>query len=288
MTTSIRATLLALLMCATSGLTAMAYDSQAEGIYFNKLGDGNVSVTYGANAYNTYTGQIEIPDHVTYDGENYTVTEIGPWAFMYCVRLTSVTLPSTLVTIGLNAFNSCTMLTSISIPEGVQIIDECAFYNCSRLEAVTIPNSVTTIGEEAFYDCSQLHSVVIGRGVQTLGSKAFGAYSYSSLISVTCMATTPPAMANANVFHSYCYNNAMLYVPQNSLEAYKSTSWWSDFLNVTGIATGGILGDVNDDGTVNISDVIVLISYVLNDGGDLNVANADFNEDGDINISDVI
>ena len=288
LTTSFRDTLLALLVCMASGLTAMAFDFEVEGIYYNQIGDGNVSVTYGASSYNTYKGQITIPDQVTYDGINYTVTEIAPWAFMYCVRLTDVTLPSTLVKIGDNAFNSCTMLTAITIPDGLQAIEDCAFYYCSRLETVTIPNSVTSIGEEAFYDCDQLHSVVIGRSVQTIGSKAFGAYSYSSLVNVTCLAAVPPVMENADVFHAYSYNNATLCVPLGNLEAYKSTLWWCDFLNVTGIATGGILGDVNDDGFVNISDVIALISFVLNEGGDLNEDNADYNQDGVINISDII
>ena len=49
-----------------------------------------------------------------------------------------------------------------------------------------------------------------------------------------------------------------------------------------------LLGDVNGDGTVNISDVTCLISYVL--GGcksSFHIENAEMNDDGDINISDV-
>lgn len=48
-----------------------------------------------------------------------------------------------------------------------------------------------------------------------------------------------------------------------------------------------ILGDVNDDGQVNISDVTLLISYVLNEQGDINLNAADVTGEGDINISDV-
>ena len=49
-----------------------------------------------------------------------------------------------------------------------------------------------------------------------------------------------------------------------------------------------LLGDVNGDGEVNISDVTCLISYVL--GGcrsSFHIENADMNNNGDINISDV-
>ncbi len=48
------------------------------------------------------------------------------------------------------------------------------------------------------------------------------------------------------------------------------------------------LGDVNDDGVVNISDVTTLIDYLL--GGSLehfSIANANVNMDSKISISDV-
>ena len=50
----------------------------------------------------------------------------------------------------------------------------------------------------------------------------------------------------------------------------------------------GLIGDVNDDGTVNIGDVTDLIDYLLsNDATLINTANADIDGNGDINISDV-
>ena len=49
-----------------------------------------------------------------------------------------------------------------------------------------------------------------------------------------------------------------------------------------------ILGDVNGDGLVNITDVTMLISYVLNSGSvDIVTEAADMNDDGSINITDV-
>ena len=52
---------------------------------------------------------------------------------------------------------------------------------------------------------------------------------------------------------------------------------------------GGILrGDVNEDRTVNISDVTALIDYLLSGNADaINLDNADCNQDSSINISDV-
>ena len=49
-----------------------------------------------------------------------------------------------------------------------------------------------------------------------------------------------------------------------------------------------LLGDVNDDGLVNITDVTTLINAVMTENfGNVNTANADMNSDGNINISDV-
>lgn len=49
-----------------------------------------------------------------------------------------------------------------------------------------------------------------------------------------------------------------------------------------------VLGDVNDDGFVNITDVSVLINYLLGSGNlTINVINADVYQDNNINVSDV-
>ncbi|MBR5169922.1 MAG: hypothetical protein IKW85_05080 [Muribaculaceae bacterium] len=50
-----------------------------------------------------------------------------------------------------------------------------------------------------------------------------------------------------------------------------------------------ILGDVNDDTNVNLTDVILYINYILNDGAEgFVIENADFNEDSEVNLTDVI
>ncbi len=50
-----------------------------------------------------------------------------------------------------------------------------------------------------------------------------------------------------------------------------------------------ILGDVNDDRDVNLTDVILFINYILNDEAEgFVIENADFNEDHEVNLSDAI
>jgi hypothetical protein len=52
-------------------------------------------------------------------------------------------------------------------------------------------------------------------------------------------------------------------------------------------STSSIIGDVNRDGFVNISDVTCIINYILNgDGSNIDLEAAELNGDGTINISD--
>ena len=203
---------------------------------------------------------VTIPDSVTTIGEwafygcfsltcitiPDNVTTIGMGAFNWCSSLTSVTIGESVTTIGEGAFSGCFSLTCITIPDNVTTIGEGAFYNCSSLTSVTIPDSVTEIGDYTFYWCSSLTSVAIGESVTTIGEGAFygcssltsvtipdsvttiGNYAFeycSSLTSVYCKATTPPA-GGGDMF-SYNASGRKIYVPMESVEAYKSASGWS-------------------------------------------------------------
>ena len=61
--------------------TISDYDFEVDGIYYNKNGDGTVSVTYRGNSFfdypDEYTGDVVIPSSVTYFGTTYSVTSIG-------------------------------------------------------------------------------------------------------------------------------------------------------------------------------------------------------------------
>lgn len=88
-----------------------------------------------------YSGAVNIPQTVTYEGREYIVTEISVGAFYSCKQLTSVALPSTVETMGDFAFAHCENLTSIS----------------------ALPASLSSIGPKAFI-YTDLSSLTVAEG----------------------------------------------------------------------------------------------------------------------------
>ena len=147
------------------------------------------------------------------------------------------------------------LVTDLVIPNGVESIGQYAFYDCHCLKSITIPNSVTSIGGDAFYHCageltvncnipsnttstdgafyaSEFTKVTIGDSVTSIGNFAF--WACHSLKGVYCKPTTPPT-GGPSMF-SYIdknYNTVPLgckiYVPTNSVNAYKAAKYWSDY-----------------------------------------------------------
>ena len=152
-------------------LVASAYDIEVKNaygvsIYYNYINDGTeLAVTFHSNIYyNSYHGNIVIPEEVTFMNRSRKLTSIDKRAFYNCSNLTSVTIPNSVTSIGVEAFYNCSGLTSITIPNSVEIIGENAFGWCSGLTSIDIPNSVWRIDREAFFACSGLKSIKVEEG----------------------------------------------------------------------------------------------------------------------------
>jgi hypothetical protein len=116
----------------------------------------------------------------------------GDYTFENCYYLQSITYPSTLTTFGTGLFENCFGLTSVTIPSTVTSIGDYCFYECNNLSSVTIPTSVTTIGEYLFDHCTSLTSVTIPSSVTALGVGAFFQCEALKSVSLSSSLSTLP------------------------------------------------------------------------------------------------
>ncbi len=216
-------------------------------VFFNCYSLTRVTIPDGVTSIGEYAfsscyalASVTIPD---------SVTSIGSQAFYSCYSLTSITIPDSVTSIGTYAFYNCYILASVIIPDSVTSIENNVFSNCYSLASITIPDSVTSIGSQVFNYCYSLASITIPGGVTSIGNGAFN-YCYA-LASVTIpdsvtsigsqafnycsgmseyhlLPSTPPTIANANTFYNIP-SDCVIYVPQGSLEAYKTASRWSKY-----------------------------------------------------------
>ena len=154
-------TILLTLAIVSITINAFAYDFVVNGIYYNKNGDEAI-VTYMYMHYSgsmaiyesDYSGDVVIPETVTYNGYNYTVTGIGDRAFIGCTELTSVTIPNTVTSISTYAFSGCNGLSSITLPQSISEINNYAFFGCSSLRGIICQSLIppTLNGDYVFYN----------------------------------------------------------------------------------------------------------------------------------------
>lgn len=152
------------------------------------------------------------------------VTSIREYAFNSMSSLISVALPDSVKIIGLQAFRACENLITVNLGGGITTVGNYAFEYCTRLTgAITIPDSVTSIGGYAFSQCSSITSVTIGNGLTSIGSSAF--VNCRGLTSIVIQSPTPPTLPNSSVFLNT--NDCPIYVPAESVDAYKTATNWS-------------------------------------------------------------
>ena len=213
--------LVAAMMCA---LGASAYDFTYGGFYYNILTDSTVAITYRDFSYNSYSGNVSIPERV-YNNSNhnyYTVVNIESQAFYKCTGLTSVTIPNTVTLIGGNAFNSCTALQTVVMGK------KCTFLD-NGYKAYTV---------NVFNNCP-------------------------NLTSITCWMFEPDEWYEGGSlnFDQSVLNNATLYVPRGAIPNYQATNGWRLFAHIQEISAtynydfyeDGIFYKIRNGGDVKVT-----------------------------------
>ena len=156
-----------------------------------------------------------------------SVTVLKQGVFQSCSNLSTIVLSSNITTIEDWVFGGCTNLNYIRIPDKIESIGTFAFCNCQNLRTITIPNSVTYIGDFAFEGCTNMTSAVLGSNINKIGKYAF--FVCDNLTFVTCYNSTPPEVGDSAFGTAGDHYKIPLYVPENSIELYKSTAEWKEF-----------------------------------------------------------
>ena len=212
---------------------------------FNELKyfTGLTSIGYGAFDMCTGLTSITIPNSVTNIGESAffecsgltsvtipnSVTSIGDQAFYGCSGLTSFAIPNSVTNIGAHAFDGCGSLSSVTISNSLTKIESRTFRGCCGLSSITIPNSVTNIEEWAFECCSGLASVTIPNSVTFID---YGAFKDCTGLTSVISKMENPCDINTDCFPYDVFNKATLYVPQGTIDKYRSTDYWNKFLSI--------------------------------------------------------
>ena len=177
---------------------AESEEFQYQNLFYYKLIDGELHITRAVddNHYND-KGEIDysdrcmitslvIPETLPVDGVSYPVRYIdgSTWnstgAFKDCFNLSSVSLPSSLVSIDDKAFSGCSSLTSVELPSGLEYLGCGAFQGCTSLADINIPAKCRTsgyAGERAypgpFYGDSALRNVTFDDGTTFIDNAFF-------------------------------------------------------------------------------------------------------------------
>ena len=221
-----------------------------------------------------------------------SVTNIGNSAFAYCSYLTSLDIPSSVTSIGSGAFQSCSNLTTLVIPSSVTSIGKRAFYNCFSLTSVfSYITDVFVTGEEAFSDCEKATLYVPRGTVEAYQSKA----DWNSISKIEekpqalVVSCNDKGKVRINMGVQFTNNvvdvivndgvDNLFYFEPNDNCVLKQVL--IDGVDVTGSVRYNELTakvykgsrmivifdepgyDVNGDGTVNITDVVNLVNFIL-------------------------
>lgn len=132
--------------------------------------------------------------------------------------------------------------TEYTVPEGITIIDGWACYN-DYLNKITLPSTLEIIGSCAF---------------------CWSGLGYSDNPVIISKAANPPYIG-PSAFTTNTYNHAKVYVPQNSLEAYKADEYWGLFLNIYPLEETGIedvvMGDNEGAKDIEVYDLSGKLVY---------------------------
>lgn len=205
-------------------------------------------------------------------------------------------------------------IKEVAFPSSITSIDKYSFQNTLLGPTLIIPGNVKRIGTYAFAACFHIRHVIMQEGMESIGYNSITGSIFTMSIPSTINYIAAEAInpylfpgSSTNIdsqlldgdFYLYThsatpvkvqryafrqlFSNGHLVVPYGSKQIYASTLDWKNFQVILEY------GDVNEDGFVNIVDVVAVVNHILGkENARFNELIADVNGDGTINIADVI
>jgi len=220
----------------------------------NKDSITDVHIEYGV----TYIGNNAFKDLINLTSVTIpnSVKKIGDNAFVNCSSMTSITIPNSVRYIGLSAF-AFSGLTSVVIPDSVKSIYSGLFIGCEKMTSVTFHSRLGSIQDFAFDGCTGLTSITIPNSVYDIEAYAFD--GCVNLTSIIINNPRPPSvhyhlgaafgsffgetdMATFKAKRKLYFSKACLYVPSNSIPAYRADMGWNNFKCIKPIESASIGG----------------------------------------------
>ena len=160
-----RVLLFLLVICCCSKVQAVTFD--VDGMRYEILSQTNKEVSVAIipkslsyPTYSTYTGDINIPEKVSFNGVEYTVVGIGEDAFANCQKLGNFSMPSSVRFIGFGAF-AYSNISTVELHEGIDSIGAAAFRDCDNLKEIVLPKSLKHLDTTVFSTCRNLKKITI-------------------------------------------------------------------------------------------------------------------------------
>lgn len=188
-----------------------------------------------------FTGLDAIPDNAFYSNGGYGdlisitlpkfLTSIGSYAFFFNNEIRKIEIPSYVTALGTECFYSCSCLESVNLPESLTSLGAGCFKGCSNLSSpIVIPDKVRIITQSRIFSgCSKLKEVTLGSGLTLIeGADIF--YNCASLETVIVKAVEPPYVTSS-LFSGVNTSKLKIYVPAESVEKYKSYTFWKAYAN---------------------------------------------------------
>ena len=127
-------------------------------------------------------------------------------------------------------------LTTVSLPGTMVKIPDQVFWGCSSLEDVTLGEGITTIGESAFVYCPNLRKLILPASLDSIGPYAF--YGNPQMDTLVFRGSVPPAATAADTILDDYHTH--LFVPQGATAAYRQHPYWGLFQSIVESSCTGI------------------------------------------------